>query len=108
MIRAVHAATRSRDGARDGARAPIGTTVIVIPVDREQRVGGYESWWDVPVAEVSTIEAVQKARARTTSARASAERDASELSSRRATVVPSAEAGADRSRHCATAAELAC
>ena len=30
------------------------TTAIVIPVDREQRVGGYESWWDVPVAEVST------------------------------------------------------
>ena len=39
------------------------TTAIVIPVDREQRVGGYESWWDVPVAEVSTIDAVQDARA---------------------------------------------
>jgi 3D-(3,5/4)-trihydroxycyclohexane-1,2-dione acylhydrolase (decyclizing) len=35
----------------------------VIPVDREQRVGGYESWWDVPVAEVSTIDAVRAARA---------------------------------------------
>jgi 3D-(3,5/4)-trihydroxycyclohexane-1,2-dione acylhydrolase (decyclizing) len=32
-------------------------------VDRESRVGGYESWWDVPVAEVSTIDAVQDARA---------------------------------------------
>ena len=38
------------------------TTVIVIETNRTQRVGGYESWWDVPVAEVSTIEAVQKAR----------------------------------------------
>ena len=27
---------------------------IVVPVDRESRVGGYESWWDVPVAEVSS------------------------------------------------------
>ena len=35
----------------------------MIPVDLEQRVGGYESWWDVPIAEVSTIDAVQKARA---------------------------------------------
>jgi 3D-(3,5/4)-trihydroxycyclohexane-1,2-dione acylhydrolase (decyclizing) len=45
--------------ARSGAR----TTVITIPVDREQRVGGYESWWDVPVAEVSEVEDVQAARA---------------------------------------------
>jgi len=38
------------------------TTVITIETDREQRVPGYESWWDVPVAEVSTIESVQEAR----------------------------------------------
>jgi len=25
-------------------------------------VPGYESWWDVPVAEVSEMESVQKAR----------------------------------------------
>jgi 3D-(3,5/4)-trihydroxycyclohexane-1,2-dione acylhydrolase (decyclizing) len=37
--------------------------VIVIPVDREQRVAGYESWWDVPVAEVSPLARVQSARA---------------------------------------------
>ena len=37
-------------------------TVIVVQVDREQRVGGYESWWDVPVAEVSTMPSVQAAR----------------------------------------------
>jgi 3D-(3,5/4)-trihydroxycyclohexane-1,2-dione acylhydrolase (decyclizing) len=34
----------------------------VIPVSREQHVGGYESWWDVPIAEVSTMDAVQEAR----------------------------------------------
>ena len=38
------------------------TTVVTIETDREARVGGYESWWDVPPAEVSTSEAVQKAR----------------------------------------------
>lgn len=38
------------------------TTVIVIETDREQRVGGYESWWDVPIAEVSTVSAVQEIR----------------------------------------------
>ena len=37
--------------------------MIVVPVDRESRVGGYESWWDVPVAEVSTSAGVQDARA---------------------------------------------
>ena len=45
------------------ARASRDTTVIVVPVDREARVGGYESWWDVPVAETSTLEAVRTARA---------------------------------------------
>jgi 3D-(3,5/4)-trihydroxycyclohexane-1,2-dione acylhydrolase (decyclizing) len=39
------------------------TSVIVVPVDREARVGGYESWWDVPVAEVSGNRDVQDARA---------------------------------------------
>jgi len=38
------------------------TTVIPIEVAREQRVPGYESWWDVPVAEVAEIESAQKAR----------------------------------------------
>jgi 3D-(3,5/4)-trihydroxycyclohexane-1,2-dione acylhydrolase (decyclizing) len=36
--------------------------VITIETDRERRVGGYESWWDVPVAEVSESEAVREAR----------------------------------------------
>jgi 3D-(3,5/4)-trihydroxycyclohexane-1,2-dione acylhydrolase (decyclizing) len=35
---------------------------IVVEVDRSQRVGGYESWWDVAVAEVSENPNVQRAR----------------------------------------------
>ncbi len=38
------------------------TTVIVVESDREVRVPGYDSWWDVAVAEVSTSESVQQAR----------------------------------------------
>lgn len=38
-------------------------SVIVVRADREVKVPGYESWWDVAVAEVSTMPAVQKARA---------------------------------------------
>ena len=44
------------------ARGQTGTTVFVVPVDRYQRVGGYESWWDVPVAEVSDMPGVQAVR----------------------------------------------
>jgi 3D-(3,5/4)-trihydroxycyclohexane-1,2-dione acylhydrolase (decyclizing) len=39
------------------------TVVIYIRTDRYAGVGGYESWWDVPPAEVSGSEAVQQARA---------------------------------------------
>jgi 3D-(3,5/4)-trihydroxycyclohexane-1,2-dione acylhydrolase (decyclizing) len=60
--------------ALDEARRADRTTVIVIPVDPDHRVGGYESWWDVPVAEVSNIDAVQRAREEYERARA-AERD---------------------------------
>lgn len=38
------------------------TSVIVIRTDREVRVPGYESWWDVAVAEVSSMPAVKNAR----------------------------------------------
>jgi 3D-(3,5/4)-trihydroxycyclohexane-1,2-dione acylhydrolase (decyclizing) len=38
------------------------TTVIYIRNDRLHGVPGYESWWDVPVAEVSDMPAVSKAR----------------------------------------------
>ena len=39
------------------------TTVIVVEVDRYEGVPGYESWWDVPVAQVSERAAVQDVRA---------------------------------------------
>jgi 3D-(3,5/4)-trihydroxycyclohexane-1,2-dione acylhydrolase (decyclizing) len=48
--------------ALEQARGAEHTTVITIVTDREQRVGGYESWWDVPVAEVSEVENVRAAR----------------------------------------------
>jgi 3D-(3,5/4)-trihydroxycyclohexane-1,2-dione acylhydrolase (decyclizing) len=48
--------------ALEEARLEERTTVIVIEVEKEARVPGYESWWDVPVAEVSEIEAVKRAR----------------------------------------------
>jgi len=38
------------------------TSVIVIETDKEARVLGYESWWDVPVSEVSEMSAVRKVR----------------------------------------------
>lgn len=39
------------------------TSVVVVETDGEARVPGYESWWDVAVAEVSTMSSVQQARA---------------------------------------------
>jgi 3D-(3,5/4)-trihydroxycyclohexane-1,2-dione acylhydrolase (decyclizing) len=38
------------------------TTVIVVETDTSQGVPGYESWWDVAVAEVSELESVRQAR----------------------------------------------
>jgi 3D-(3,5/4)-trihydroxycyclohexane-1,2-dione acylhydrolase (decyclizing) len=39
------------------------TVVIHVPVDRYESVPGYESWWEVPVAEVAESADVNKARA---------------------------------------------
>ena len=44
------------------ARASRESTVIVIETDREARVGGHESWWDVPPAELSPRSDVEAAR----------------------------------------------
>lgn len=38
------------------------TTVIVTHTDPSLKVGGYESWWEVPPAEVSTLDSVKAAR----------------------------------------------
>jgi 3D-(3,5/4)-trihydroxycyclohexane-1,2-dione acylhydrolase (decyclizing) len=56
---------RSTDELRDAlvaARDFERTVVVHVPVDRYESVPDYESWWDVPVAEVSETEAVRRAR----------------------------------------------
>ena len=48
--------------ALEEVRTTVRTSVIYIQNDRYESVPGYESWWDVPVAEVSTSPQVQTAR----------------------------------------------
>lgn len=50
------------ESALQEARQQKNTTVIVIETDLEKSVPGYESWWDVPIAETSTMPAVRAAR----------------------------------------------
>ena len=45
-----------------GARGADGPVVVYIEADRYRGVPSYESWWDVPVAEVSEEETVRAAR----------------------------------------------
>jgi 3D-(3,5/4)-trihydroxycyclohexane-1,2-dione acylhydrolase (decyclizing) len=59
----------SLDRALLAARAADHTTVIVVPVDPLQGVPSYQSWWNVPVAEVSTQGDVREARRRWDEAR---------------------------------------
>jgi 3D-(3,5/4)-trihydroxycyclohexane-1,2-dione acylhydrolase (decyclizing) len=49
--------------ALDEAKKLDRTTVIVVETDPSKSVPGYESWWDVAVAEVSETDSVRKARA---------------------------------------------
>ena len=49
--------------ALETAKGITHTTVIYMQNDRYVGVPGYESWWDVPIAESSEIESVIKARA---------------------------------------------
>jgi 3D-(3,5/4)-trihydroxycyclohexane-1,2-dione acylhydrolase (decyclizing) len=56
----------------DEAKRQERTTVIAIEVDRYEGVPGYESWWDVPVAEVSAVDSVREARERYEQARSGA------------------------------------
>ena len=49
--------------ALEEAKQIEGTVVIRIETDRYQGVPGYESWWDVAVAEVSEVPEAQTARA---------------------------------------------
>ncbi|HXN26988.1 MAG TPA: 3D-(3,5/4)-trihydroxycyclohexane-1,2-dione acylhydrolase (decyclizing) [Candidatus Acidoferrales bacterium] len=48
--------------ALTAAREQKRTSVVVIETAYDQRVPGYESWWDVPIAEVSERDAVKAAR----------------------------------------------
>ncbi len=56
----------SRDELADALQAAQrhegGPVCIVVETDRSQRVGGYESWWDVAVAEVSASADVEASR----------------------------------------------
>jgi 3D-(3,5/4)-trihydroxycyclohexane-1,2-dione acylhydrolase (decyclizing) len=49
-------------GALAASREERRTSVVVVETSYEQRVPGYESWWDVPIAEVSERDAVRAAR----------------------------------------------
>ena len=62
-------ATRVRTGeelkaALVAARKQSRTSVVVVETAFDERVPGYESWWDVPIAEVSEREPVRTARAK--------------------------------------------
>ncbi len=54
----------SFQAALEAARASDRTTVIHVRVDPLRGVPGFDSWWDVPVAEVSDQPEVQDARRR--------------------------------------------
>ncbi|MCS6816271.1 MAG: 3D-(3,5/4)-trihydroxycyclohexane-1,2-dione acylhydrolase (decyclizing) [Blastocatellia bacterium] len=61
---ALRARTREElEHALEEARRQTRTTVIAVEVDKEVRVPNYESWWDVPVAEVSEMDVVRQVRA---------------------------------------------
>jgi 3D-(3,5/4)-trihydroxycyclohexane-1,2-dione acylhydrolase (decyclizing) len=55
--------------ALEAAKAEQGPVVIAVEVDRYEDVPGYESWWDVAVAEVSEVSSVRAARERYEAAR---------------------------------------
>ena len=46
----------------DEAKRSESTVVLAVEVDRYEGVPSYESWWDVPVAEVSEVDSVRAAR----------------------------------------------
>jgi 3D-(3,5/4)-trihydroxycyclohexane-1,2-dione acylhydrolase (decyclizing) len=63
-VRTIRAATLEElRAALDEARRDGGPVAVYIEVDRYAGVPNYESWWDVPVAEVSDDDAVRAARA---------------------------------------------
>jgi 3D-(3,5/4)-trihydroxycyclohexane-1,2-dione acylhydrolase (decyclizing) len=62
--RAVRVATTGElAAALAEARTAPGVSVVVVETDPTVRVGGYDCWWDVPPAEVSSMDSVKAARA---------------------------------------------
>jgi 3D-(3,5/4)-trihydroxycyclohexane-1,2-dione acylhydrolase (decyclizing) len=60
---AVRARTREElAAALAEGQSQMRTSVVVVETSYEQRVPGYESWWDVAIAEVSEREPVKEAR----------------------------------------------
>jgi 3D-(3,5/4)-trihydroxycyclohexane-1,2-dione acylhydrolase (decyclizing) len=56
---------KGADGLRDAleqAKSPDRVTVVTVEIDPDPRVGNYEGWWDVPIAEVSNEASVNEAR----------------------------------------------
>jgi 3D-(3,5/4)-trihydroxycyclohexane-1,2-dione acylhydrolase (decyclizing) len=56
---------RTREELADavaGLKKQTRTSVVVVETDYFDSVPGYQSWWDVPIAEVSESESVQEAR----------------------------------------------
>jgi 3D-(3,5/4)-trihydroxycyclohexane-1,2-dione acylhydrolase (decyclizing) len=49
--------------ALEAMRHETRTSAIVVEVDKAKGVPGYESWWDVPISEVSALEPIRAARA---------------------------------------------
>jgi 3D-(3,5/4)-trihydroxycyclohexane-1,2-dione acylhydrolase (decyclizing) len=58
FVRSAEELKKALNDARNADRV----TVIVVPVDPEKRMPGLGTWWDVPVAEVSTEEKTRKTR----------------------------------------------
>jgi 3D-(3,5/4)-trihydroxycyclohexane-1,2-dione acylhydrolase (decyclizing) len=48
--------------ALEEAKTSLRTSVITIEVDRYESVPTYDSWWEVPIAEISAVDSVKAAR----------------------------------------------
>ncbi|MBA3378332.1 MAG: 3D-(3,5/4)-trihydroxycyclohexane-1,2-dione acylhydrolase (decyclizing) [Chloroflexia bacterium] len=59
-----YTATNAGDlkSALESAKSEMITTVIYVPIESQERVRGFEGWWDVPIAEVSDEPEVQEAK----------------------------------------------
>ena len=63
-VMTAHDPAQLAEALADARRRRGGPLVIVVETDPEPAVPGYDSWWDVPVAEVSESARVRAARER--------------------------------------------